>query len=68
MDLGQVFTSSVVAKYMVSLLNISFSSSILDPCFGDGVFIDACLEAGFTNITGYEIDENLYNAVKKMPL
>ena len=65
MDLGQVFTSSVVAKYMVSLLNISFSSSILDPCFGDGVFIDACLEAGFTNITGYEIDENLYNAVKK---
>jgi len=64
MDLGQVFTSKVVAKYMVSLLNISLSSSILDPCFGDGAFISACLDAGYTNITGYEIDNVLYKQVK----
>lgn len=65
MDLGQVFTSQTVAKYMVSLLNIGTSSSILDPCFGDGVFIDACLDAGYTNICGYEIDDRLYRNVKK---
>ena len=65
MDLGQVFTSSIVAKYMVSLLNIDLSSSILDPCFGDGIFIDSCLDAGFTNLTGYEIDDDLFTIVKR---
>ncbi len=64
MDLGQIFTSTIVAKYMVSLLNIGLSSSILDPCFGDGVFIDACLNAGYTNISGYEIDSKLFDYVK----
>lgn len=64
MDLGQVFTSPVVAKYMVSLLNNDLSSLILDPCFGDGAFINACLDAGFTNITGFEIDRNLFNIVR----
>lgn len=63
MDLGQVFTSTIVAKYMVSLLKTDLSSSILDPCFGDGVFIDACLDAGYTNVCGYEIDNKLYNHV-----
>ncbi|WP_028511281.1 N-6 DNA methylase [Ruminococcus sp. NK3A76] len=66
MDLGQVFTSPIVARYMVSLLNVSKSSSILDPCFGNGAFINACLDEGYTNITGYEIDNHLYNSVKQV--
>ena len=65
MDLGQIFTLPIVAKYMASLLNINKSSSILDPCFGNGAFIDACLDAGYTDICGYEIDNKLFNYVKQ---
>lgn len=60
MDLGQVFTSKAVADYMVSLFSKN-TSSILEPCFGKGAFIDACLTAGFTNIDACELDYTLYN-------
>ena len=63
MDLGQVFTNTAVAEYMVSQLNIDKQSSILDPCFGDGAFIKSCIRAGYRNIYGYEIDEDLYKMV-----
>lgn len=65
MDLGQVFTNKSVAQYMVSLLTKKQSGSLLDPCFGDGVFIDAALAQGFSNIVGYELDELLFDSVRK---
>ncbi|WP_277891135.1 Eco57I restriction-modification methylase domain-containing protein [Enterococcus lactis] len=65
MDLGQVFTKSSVADYMVSLLSLSKDSLILDPCFGDGVFLKSLLKAGFKNVEGYEIDSKLYSKSKK---
>ncbi len=64
MDLGQVFTSQAVASYMASLLHIPSNASVLDPCFGNGAFIRACLELGFANIEGFEIDRELFEAVK----
>ncbi|NNJ30447.1 Eco57I restriction-modification methylase domain-containing protein [Lacrimispora defluvii] len=64
MDLGQIFTNNHVAKYMASLFNLDNEDSILDPCFGDGVFLKACLSQGYNNISGYELDENLFNEVR----
>ena len=63
MDLGQVFTNESVARLMVSLFTIDKSAKILDPCFGKGAFIDACVEKGFENIDGFEIDVDLFNLV-----
>ena len=65
MNLGQVFTNINVAKYMASLLISKNKGSILDPCFGTGAFIDAILEIGFSNIVGYELDEDLFKDVRK---
>lgn len=63
MDLGQIFTNMTVARFMVSLFSVNKTSSVLDPCFGKGAFIDACVERGFKNITGYELDTKLYSLV-----
>ena len=64
MNLGQVFTNSIVAKYMASLFNLDKNDSILDPCFGDGAFLKACMYQGYNNISGYELDEKLFNEVR----
>lgn len=64
MDLGQVFTNKTVAEYMVSLFELEKDSLILDPCFGTGAFLKASMLQGFTNIEGYEIDNELYENVK----
>lgn len=65
MDLGQVFTNKTVAEYMVSMFELGKDALILDPCFGAGAFLTAGMLQGFTNIEGYEIDEELYEKVKK---
>ena len=65
MDLGQIFTNQVVARYMVSLFSLEKSSKMLEPCFGDGVFLTALRDNGFSNIIGYEIDANLFDSVNQ---
>ena len=65
MDLGQVFTNKSVARYMASLLVNKQGGALLDPCFGSGVFIDASVIQGFSNIVGYELDEQLFDCVRK---
>lgn len=65
MDLGQVFTNGSVATYMVSMFGLKKEASILDPCFGAGVFLTASIQHGFTNIEGYEIDKELYESVRE---
>lgn len=64
MDLGQVFTTSVIAEYMVSLFSLSQQSKVLEPCFGNGAFLDALVKHNIKQIYGFEIDEKLFNQVK----
>lgn len=64
MDLGQVFTKKEVADLMVSFLEKDADASLLDPCFGGGVFINSAIQFGYKDIDGYEIDRNLYEDVK----
>jgi adenine-specific DNA-methyltransferase len=61
-NLGQVFTSPILAKFMISLLKeeINPTQSILDPCIGPNTFFKA-LPGELLNsyLTGIEIDKNL---------
>jgi methylase of polypeptide subunit release factors/predicted Fe-Mo cluster-binding NifX family protein len=61
-NLGQVFTSAILAKFMIGLLKdtLKQNSSILDPCIGPNTFFKAMSE-NFSNcnLKGIEIDINL---------
>lgn len=65
MDLGQVFTNKIVAEYMVSLFSLEKSAIIIDPCFGDGVFLKTLHKSGFSNLVGYEIDSKVFSSLKQ---
>ena len=56
---GQYFTPKVVADFMIEMADISKNSSILEPSCGEGVFLEILQQKGFTNLTAYEIDEDL---------
>ncbi|MCI0920547.1 Eco57I restriction-modification methylase domain-containing protein [Sphingobacterium rhinopitheci] len=61
-NLGQVFTSSILAKFMIGLLkeHLKPNSSILDPCIGPNTFFKAMNEDfSNCNLKGIEIDINL---------
>jgi adenine-specific DNA-methyltransferase len=61
-NLGQVFTSAILAKFMIDLLRESLkqNSSILDPCIGPNTFFKAMFESfSNCNLKGIEIDINL---------
>lgn len=62
MELGQVWTSEVVAKLMVNEIMplIKKDSKILDPCIGKNIF-PYCLNQmdGSLDITGIEVDKSL---------
>ena len=64
MDLGQVFTKRKVADFMVSLFTNN-PKHVLDPCFGTGVFIESILKKMDADVTGYEIDNNLFEDYAK---
>ncbi len=61
-NLGQVFTSPILARFMIDLLKNSLknNSSILDPCIGPNTFFKAMTE-DFSNchLKGVEIDINI---------
>ena len=59
---GQYFTPKNVASLMVSMLKSPRSALMLEPSAGEGVFLSAALQAGFTNIQGVEIDKRLIPA------
>ncbi len=59
-DLGQVFTRGNVARYMVSLFDLPKQAAIMDPCYGAGVFLDALLGYGYSNVTACELDTALF--------
>jgi len=61
-NLGQVFTSVILAKFMIGLLKESLKpySSILDPCIGPNTFFKAMNEDfSNCNLKGIEIDISL---------
>jgi len=60
-DLGQVFTRRIVADYMVSIFTLPSKSVVLDPCFGEGVFLRSLTEKTDYSKVGFEIDTTLYN-------
>lgn len=64
MNLGQVYTKDMVADFMVGLLDLPKSATIVDPCFGQGVFIRSLQKAEYKNITGIEIDPDTFKKVK----
>lgn len=68
-NLGQVFTSPILAKFMISLLKegIHPKSKILDPCIGPNTFFKALpKEASNCYLKGIEIDKNLIsNEIQK---
>jgi adenine-specific DNA-methyltransferase len=61
-NLGQVFTSAILAKFMIGLLRNTLkpNSAILDPCIGPNTFFKAMTEDfSNCNLKGIEIDINL---------
>lgn len=56
---GQYFTVGVVADFMVSLINHSKDSRVLEPSCGKGVFLKYLIKNGYNNLSAYEIDETL---------
>jgi len=56
---GQYFTPPAVAKLMVSLVRSPKDAGVLEPSAGQGVFLDALDDAGFTDLTGVEVDPEL---------
>lgn len=61
-NLGQVFTPTILAKFMIGLLRDSLSrnSSILDPCIGPNTFYKSMTEDfSDCHLKGVEIDINL---------
>lgn len=65
---GQYFTSREVADFMVGLISKKKSQLVLEPCAGEGVFIKALSEKGFSNITAYEIDPELIKRINSVPI
>ena len=54
--------SESIVNYMISLLKLSGSEKILEPCAGDGVFLDPIIK-NFSNvqIDAFELNENSYS-------
>lgn len=54
--------SDPIVNYMLSLLNLSGSEKILEPCAGDGVFIDPIIKTfPDIKIDAYELNDNSYS-------
>lgn len=71
--IGQIFTPSYIAEFMVKNI-ISFTAKsntdpstlrILEPSVGEGIFLKFLLERKFSNITAYEMDDNLRDTLLK---
>lgn len=56
---GQYFTPKAIASFMLALSGVGKEASVLEPSCGKGVFLEVLQEAGFDNITAYEVDETL---------
>lgn len=57
--LGAFYTPSEIAHFMVGRLKLSRSSTVLEPSFGDGMFLQALADFGVDteNVIGVEVDD-----------
>jgi adenine-specific DNA-methyltransferase len=54
--------SDPIVNYMVSLLSLKGSEKILEPCAGDGVFIDLIVKTfPYVQIDAFELNDNSYS-------
>ncbi|MCI1244406.1 MAG: Eco57I restriction-modification methylase domain-containing protein [Bacilli bacterium] len=61
-NLGQVFTPKIISDFMVGLFDMGKKANILDPCFGEGVFVNSLKDKGFSNVTAIELDKKLFDS------
>ena len=54
--LGQYFTPRSIADLMVSMSSAKPEDRVLEPCSGEGVFLDALRDAGYENLEAIEVD------------
>lgn len=60
--LGQVYTPKPIADFMTHLLFLSEKKIVMDPCFGEGIFIKSIKESmEDISLIGIEIDPILFN-------
>ena len=64
-QLGQFYTSPEIADLMVELITQPKISKVLEPSFGNGVFIESLVSRGFDNINGIELDPKNFQLAKK---
>jgi adenine-specific DNA-methyltransferase len=58
---GQYMTPRIIAEFMVSISTVNKMSNILEPCSGEGVFLNILESGNFKNIKAFEIDKALIN-------
>ena len=60
-NLGQVFTDSNVAKYMIELFSskLNNKTTILDPCIGGNIFFNELKRYNYKKLIGVEVDKEL---------
>jgi type I restriction-modification system DNA methylase subunit len=66
-SLGQVFTPSEIAEFIVNWCVRNSSDKVLDPCAGDGIFTQAVIRR-FLELNNYETKENIYSIEKDWQL
>jgi len=72
--IGQIFTPSYIAKFMVkNILKFIPPSDtdtralrVLEPSAGEGIFVKFLLENNLSNVTAYEMDKNLKNTLLEL--
>lgn len=58
--------STYIKKYMISKLNLTKFDKVLEPCVGEGAFVDKILEINSNqNLTLYDIDDYAIDVVKQ---
>ncbi len=66
---GQYMTPEIIASFMVNLIEHDNDCECLEPCCGEGIFLDLLKKSGYKNITAFEIDKSLikkeYNIYNK---
>lgn len=58
---GQYFTVKPIAQFMTQLVAHPKNAKVLEPSCGEGIFLHTLQQAGFNNISAYEIDRTLSN-------
>jgi adenine-specific DNA-methyltransferase len=61
--LGQYFTPKFIADFMVKMIDTERPNDckILEPCAGEGSFLRALNDFGYSNIRAFEIDGTIHN-------